>query len=234
MALMDLAATAEDNLLASDELEELIQEDLKYRDRQLLRLRDEVLDMEDFQEGVTLGDFSLDDFRAELAAFIAQHRKRLEEAPLGLYAVVSGDGAAQPGVIFCLRQQGAAAATAQAVNPLQPHFLVYLLDSGEVRFNFAQAKQVLELFRGLCSGRGQAEKALCEAFDRATGDGADMRRYSELLKRAVEAVLQQFNRKAAAALLESRSGRLPLAGARPQAMDDFELVTWLVISTVRA
>ena len=48
MALVDIAATLEDNILKTDELEELIKDDLKYRDKQLLRLKDEVLDLEDF------------------------------------------------------------------------------------------------------------------------------------------------------------------------------------------
>ena len=45
------------------ELEELIQQDLKYRDKQLMRLKDEVLDLEDFNESVALNAFTLDDFR---------------------------------------------------------------------------------------------------------------------------------------------------------------------------
>ena len=39
MALVDIAATFEDNLLKNDELEDLISEDLRYRDKQLLRLK---------------------------------------------------------------------------------------------------------------------------------------------------------------------------------------------------
>ena len=50
MALVDVAATNEDNLLKQNELEDLIKDDLKYRDKQLLRLQNEVLDMEDFNE----------------------------------------------------------------------------------------------------------------------------------------------------------------------------------------
>ncbi|HUX67402.1 MAG TPA: helicase-related protein [Terriglobales bacterium] len=228
MALVDLAASAEDNLLAG-ELEELIQEDLRYRDRQLLRLRDEVLDMEDFNEGVALTDFSLDDFRMELAAFIARYRRQLEEAPLGLYAVVPAQGAAMPGVVFCLRQRGESAA-AEAVNPLQPYFLVYIRDDGDVRLNFAQAKQVLDLMRALCSGRDEVFQALCDGFDRETVDGSEMGRYSALLRGAFEAIVKQFSRRAGAALLDGRSARLIEATARPREMGDFELVTWLVIS----
>ena len=77
MALVDLSATADDNLLNVEELEDLIAEDLKYRDRQLKRLREEVLDLEDFSESVALTDFTLDDFRAELTRYIEANRQAL-------------------------------------------------------------------------------------------------------------------------------------------------------------
>ncbi len=63
MALVDIAATFEDNILNTDELEELVQSDLKYRDKQLLRLKEEILDLEDFNETVALNEFTLDDFQ---------------------------------------------------------------------------------------------------------------------------------------------------------------------------
>ena len=40
MALADMAGTFEDNLLEAKETQELIESDLKYRDKQLLRLKD--------------------------------------------------------------------------------------------------------------------------------------------------------------------------------------------------
>jgi Helicase conserved C-terminal domain/SNF2-related domain len=43
MALVDLSATSEDNILDPNQLANLVQGDLKYRDRQLLELRDKVL-----------------------------------------------------------------------------------------------------------------------------------------------------------------------------------------------
>ena len=75
MALVVLAATFEDSLLQPDELEELIKNDLKYRDRQLMRLKDEVLDLEDLDDAVPLTEFSLDDFRVDL------QRLRSAESP---------------------------------------------------------------------------------------------------------------------------------------------------------
>jgi len=53
MALVDLSATLEDNVLKNEELEDLIADDLRYRDKQLLRLKDEVLDLEDLGDSVS-------------------------------------------------------------------------------------------------------------------------------------------------------------------------------------
>jgi SNF2 family DNA or RNA helicase len=81
MALVDISATAEDNILQSDELQELIKGDMRYRDKQLMRLKDEVLDLEDFNESVSINEFTLDDFRMELATYIEANKAKLEEAP---------------------------------------------------------------------------------------------------------------------------------------------------------
>jgi hypothetical protein len=84
MALADIAATQEDNILNVDELQELITDDLKYRDKQFLRLKDEMLDLEDFNESVALSEFTLDDFRIELMKYIEANRTQLEQSPLVL------------------------------------------------------------------------------------------------------------------------------------------------------
>ncbi len=91
MALVDVSAAADDNPLETDQIQELIEDDLTYRDKQLLRLREEVMDLEDFNETVDLTDFSLEDFRAELSRFIESNRKLLEESPLGLNCIVGTD-----------------------------------------------------------------------------------------------------------------------------------------------
>jgi SNF2 family DNA or RNA helicase len=231
MALVDIAATAEDNILQAEDLRELIQEDLRYRDKQLLRLKDEVLDLEDFNESVALNEFTLDDFRMELAAYIEANREKLEEAPFGLYAVVPPHADYQtikPGAIFCLKQRVEAAGN-EAVNPLQPYFLVYIRDDGEVRYNFTSPKQVLEIFRAVSQGKTEPYTELCELFDAQTKHGEDMSQYSNLLDKAVAAIAAQFGRKNAGNLFAGRGGKLTDASKQIRHAADFELITWLVI-----
>ena len=231
MALVDIAATAEDNILQAEDLRELITEDLRYRDKQLLRLKDEVLDLEDFNESVALNEFTLDDFRMELASYIEANREKLEEAPFGLYAVVPPHAEYQsirPGAIYCLKQRLEASGN-EAVNPLQPYFLVYIRDDGEVRYNFTAPKQILEIFRAVCQGKAEPYAQLCELFDQETGNGQDMSRYSGLLDKAVAAIAAQFGRKNAGNLFAGRGGKLADASKQVKHVNDFELITWLVI-----
>ena len=231
MALVDIAATAEDNILQAEDLRELIQEDLRYRDKQLLRLKDEVLDLEDFNESVALNEFTLDDFRMELAAYIEANREKLEEAPFGLYAVVPPHAEYQTikrGAIYCLKQRIEASGN-EAVNPLQPYFLVYIRDDGEVRYNFTSPKQVLEIFRAVSQGKTELYAALCELFDAETKNGEDMSQYSGLLDRAVAAIAAQFERKNAGNLFSGRGGKLADASKQVKHTSDFDLITWLVI-----
>jgi SNF2 family DNA or RNA helicase len=231
MALVDIAATAEDNILQAEDLQELIQEDMRYRDKQLLRLKDEVLDLEDFGESVALNEFTLDDFRMELAAYLEANKEKLEQAPFGLYAVTPPHDDmkhSRDGVIFCLRHR-TLRADRNSVNPLTPYFLVYIRDDGEVRYNFTSPKQILEILRAVSQGRSEPIASLCDHFDRETNDGKDMDRYNSLLNRAVAAIKQQFERKNVANLFAGRGGRLLETNEQLGDTSDFELITWLII-----
>lgn len=231
MALVDIAATNEDNLLNTSELQELITDDLKYRDKQLKRLREEVLDLEDFNESITLTDFTLDDFRAELSKYIEANRQLLQEAPLGLYAIVPTDPAypvIAPGVIFCLKQKGDPKGS-ETVNPLQPHYLLYIRNDGVVRLSFAQPKQILEIFRALCSGKTTPHENLCNLFNQETRNGEDTSFYNELLKKSVVSIENTFRKRTIGNLLSSRDGVLAEQKKQVSSVTNFDLITWLVI-----
>jgi SNF2 family DNA or RNA helicase len=239
MALVDIAATFEDNILQNEEIEDLISEDLKYRDKQLLKLREEVLDLDDLGDSVSLTEFTLDDFRIELMKYIEANRAALEDAPFGLYSVVPPSQeykAIAPGVIFCLRQSAtvpdvgpSANSTTDGINPLKPYFLVYVLSDGNVRFGFAQPKQILEVYRVLCSGKSAPYSELCNLFDQETDHGTKMDAYGVLLRKAVDAIAVTFRRRAASGLQSNRAFVLPDEQDQVSENSDLELITWLVV-----
>ena len=247
MALVDVTATGEENILNVEQIEELIEDDLKYRNQQLKRLKEEVLDLEEMSESVSLTDFTLDDFRQDLTNFLETHRQSLEEAPLGLYAVVpapDGDHAhyhkskdfnttekevIKPGVIFCLRQT-AEAEENESVNPLQPYFLVYIRDDGTVRYNYTNSKQVLEVFRLMCEGKTEPFEDLCSLFNHET----DQRQGNEqihpnLLKKAVNEITSVYKKRSTSKLTIDRNAVIAPKEKQINKISDFELITWLVI-----
>ena len=250
MALVDLSATFEDNVLKNEEIEDIISEDLRYRDKQLLRLKDEILDIEDLGDSVSLTEFTLDDFRLELLKYIEANKDALEDAPLGLYTCVPPHPeykAIGPGVIFCFRQaqsgtdipvgdSGKARQTGMSdpqsqINPLNPYFLVYVLDDGNVRFTFAHPKQILDIYRILCSGKTECHAGLCNLFDQQTNHGSDMKDYDRLLHKSVESLAATFRKRAASGLLSGRGFVLPNEQEQVHEKTDLELVTWLVIKS---
>ncbi|MDX2080313.1 MAG: helicase-related protein [Terrimicrobiaceae bacterium] len=237
MALADLAATQTDNLLEPDQLEDLISDDLRFRDKQLKRFQHEVLDLDDLDDAPSLTSFSLDDFRIELLQFLESRRAELEEAPLGLYAVVPPAASVrppvQPGALFCLRRGSQAdqrSAIGEKLNPLAPHFLLYVHDDGVVRYSFAQPKETLNLLRALAAGHPGALRTLCDQFDSTTHGGSNMAHYAGLVASALRTIEATFQKRVTASLLSSRDGLLPTQAESVQADDgDWELVTWLVV-----
>jgi len=246
MALVDVTATGEDNILNTEQLEELITDDLKYRNQQLKKLQNEVLDIEDMDESISLTDFTLDDFRIELLKFIENNRNRLKDSPLGLYAVVPAPGGAhasliknreisavekeiiKPGVIYCLSQKNGSDDN-EAVNPLNPYFLVYIRDDGTVRYNYTNAKQILEIYRLLCQNQKQPYEELCNLFNQETNNGMKMDKYSALLGKATKEIAHIFKKKGNAKLTSDRGAVLIPLAKQINEMDDFELVTWLIV-----
>jgi ERCC4-related helicase len=240
MALVDLSSTGEDNLLNEEQIKDLVEDELKFRDKQLKRLQNEVLDMDELNEGgVSLSNFSLDDFRMDLLNFIEANRKELEAAPFGLYSCVPckvestlfnqdiGD-VVKPGVIFCLKQSGDSSGN-EKVNPLQPYFLVYIRNDGTVRYNFTHPKQILDIYRLLCSGKGEPIQNLCDLFNEETNNGFMMNNYSDLLLKAFSEIKNSFSKKNLGQLAESRSASIIPIEKQVGGSFNFQLVTWLIL-----
>ena len=244
MMLADAAGTGTDDPLALDEDEDGVDkardsatEELKFRDRQLRKLREETLDIEEVDDGVSLTDFTLDDFLVDLANYLQRHRRALEEAPFGILAVAppwwEKDGVRErpkelrPGVIFCLKQRRGP--KERTPNRLQPYFLVYVRDDGVVRYTFRNAKEILALFGAVSRGRDREIRDLVDAFDSETANGQQMAKYDGMVKEAFQSIMRAFRRKMLTGLTQRRGAKIAKRAEQPRSGEDFELVTWLVM-----
>ena len=227
MVLLDVSATGEENLIEQQSGNPM--NDLEYRRKQLLKLQDTVIDMEDLSNGVSITDLTLTDFRIDLAQYLKEHPGQLEGLPLGTYAVTTSiDADIVPGVIFCLRAEGAVAAKGQPSDyPLAPIYLAHVGDDGAVLLPYPQAKRILDRLKRLALGRELADAAASATFDKQTRQGEDMRHAQKLLAAAVASVAGKNEERAVASLF-SPGGTHAMKGEFAGSTD-FEVLAFMVV-----
>lgn len=228
MVLLDVSATGEENVIENNPSKEM--KDLEYRKKQLKKLQNEVVDLEDISGAISITDLTFNDFKIELMEYMKTKRNPLDEAPNGMYAVAKIDESisdiVKPGVIFTLRQvKGKEQSKEQ--NPLFPYYMVYITDDGEVQLSFLHAKKILDYYKKLCSGKGEVLKELVEEFNKETNDGRNMKHYSDLLEASIENLIGKKQDIGVASLFSK--GGTTMQRSLFDGIEDFELITFLVL-----
>ena len=231
MVLLDISATGEENVIDESSQE---MNDLEYRRKQLQQLQEAVVDLEEMAGGISITDLTLNDFRMDLLDYLKSNPGALEQAPTGLFSVVtldidaSNDGI-HPGVIFCLRniQTGSKAVPVDENYPLAPHFLVYVDDDGLVPLNFTQSKKILDLLKQQAFQQDAVDSSAFQMFFQNTNSGADMARYQGMLATAIDSIVGKSEEKGTQSLF-TRGGTV-LTPTSSQGIDDFEVVSYLIL-----
>lgn len=227
MVLLDISATGEENIIEQQSGNPM--NDLEYRRNQLLKLQETVIDLEDLSSGVAITDLTLTDFRIDLAEFGKAHPGQLQSLPLGCFAVVTNhDADIAPGILFCLRAEGASAQKGiDPSYPLSPHYLVHVGQDGEVVLPYTQAKRMLDWLKRLSLGRELPDAQACVAWDKTTRQGEDMRQAQQLLASAVASVVGKSAERALASLF-TPGGTHAMKGEFA-GVNDFEVLAYLVV-----
>ena len=227
MVLLDISATGEENLIQTDSGDPM--NDLEYRRKQLFKLQDAVIDMEDLSSGVSITDLTLTDFRIDLAEYLKTNPDKLQNIPFGASAVTtSNDADIPPGLILCLRAEGANAMKAMDPGyPLAPHYLVHMGDDGAVLLPHTQAKRILDRLKRLALGRELPDTVACAQFDKQTRSGEDMQALQQALATAVASVVGKSEERAVASLF-TPGGTHALRGEFAGS-SDFEVVAYMVV-----
>ena len=209
MALVDIAATAEDNILQAEDLEDLIKQDLRYRDKQLLRLKMKCwiwkISTNPSHWANSRWTISASSWPPTSRPTARSWKKPLR--PLRSGATTCGIQHHQarhhllPKAAHRRHRQRSSEPAATLLPRLHPR----------------RRRGALQLHRTQAGAgnipsrlRGQTEPhaKLCKLFDEETAHGQDMSRYSGLLDKAVAAISVQFGRKNAGNLFTGRGGKL--------------------------
>ena len=220
MKIVNMTATGDDNILSEEE-----KTDLEYRKTQLMRLKNEVVDMEDMTTGISIVDLGLNEFRMDLLEYIKTHPD-IDNSPFGLHAVVSANENAQPGVIYVLKNRSDSV-NIDNRNRLHPFYMVYIGDDGNVICDHLSPKQMLDIMRHICKGRTEPIPEAYRPFNKETRDGRNMKKYSELLGDAISSIIEVKEESEIDSFLGGE--QVSFLSNEIKGLDDFELICFLVI-----
>ena len=215
-----LTATGDDNLLSPEE-----KDDLEYRKQQLERLKEDVVDLEEMNSGVSIMDLGLNEFRMDLLDYMNSNHD-VEHTPFGLHAVVRGNAQTPAGTIFVLKNR-TAGVNIDHKNQLHPFYMVYICDDGEVQVDHLHPKELLDKMRLICKQVSKPDVELCHEFNKETRDGLRMGKYSDLLSKAINSIISVKEESDVDSFLEGFVGEL--FEEHYVGLDDFELICFLVI-----
>jgi len=221
MAGLDITGAGNSNVLLSNEE----QSDLEYRKKQLRRLQEEVVDIEDMDTGINIMDLGLNEFRLDLLAYMKDNPD-IEHTPYGMNAIVKSTEDLKPGVIFILKNRNNDI-NIDRKNLLHPFYMVYLSDDGDVMCDYLHPKKLLDEMRLLCKGNKTPNMDLCHSFNKETADGRKMNHYSSLLQDAIKSIIQVKEESDIDSLFSS--GETTALVGDIKGLDDFELISFLII-----
>jgi len=215
MTTLNIVSTGDEDFLSPE------MNDFNFRKRQLERLKDEVIDIEDANENISLTDLNMNEYLYELSDYVNK-TPSLKKVPNGVYSVTDGEN---QGVLFCFKHRNLDDKP-KSDSSLYPYYLIYLDNDGQVLYGNGKAREVVKLFRKLCYGKSEPVKQLFDQFFTRTNNTKDMKIYSELLNKAVGSIKGEEEAKAFQTTFDFGGFNNAFA---EETTDDFELISFLVV-----
>lgn len=220
MKISVLTSTGDDNPISPEE-----KGDLEYRREQLKKLQTEVVDLEDMSGGISIMDLGLNEFRLDLLEYIKTHPD-LDHMPFGLHSVVKKTEDLPEGVLFVLKNRNNGV-NIDSLNRIHPFYMVYISLEGEIVCDYLNPKKLLDDMRLLCRGKAEPIAEVYTRFNKETDDGRNMSGMSALLSDAINSIIDTKEESDIDSLF--KSGGTSALLSEVKGIDDFELVTFLVV-----
>ena len=220
MKISIMTSTGDDNLISPEE-----KGDLEYRREQLKKLQDEVVDIEEMSNGISIMDLGLNEFRLDLLEYIKTNGD-LKKKPFGLHAVVPVTDELPEGVIFVLKNRNNGV-NIDNLNRIHPFYMVYIGVDGEIICDYLNPKKLLDTMRLSCRGKSEPVKIAYQKFNKETNDGRDMGDMSMLLSDAITSIIDTKEESDIDSLFKAGGTTLGLSTIK--GLEDFELICFLAV-----
>src|SRR5699024_7860452 len=116
--------------------------ELEYRKKQLESLKDNVIDIEDMEGGISISDLTFNDFKVDADRTSAEDKQRYQFFGTGVFSLVKNNIEEQKnGVLFCLKDLSETNFDEKLkANLLHPFSLVYIDREGNIQVPASRGK----------------------------------------------------------------------------------------------
>ena len=130
------------------------------------------------------------------------------------------------GVLFVLKNRNNGV-NIDSLNRIHPFYMVYIGMDGEIVCDYLNPKKLLDDMRLLCRGKSKPIAEVYTRFNKETKDGRNMSEMSALLSDAINSIIDTKEESDNDSLF--KSGGTSALLSEVKGIDDFELVTFLVV-----
>ena len=181
MKILDISATGDEDIIDEDGTQN---KELEYRKRQMEKMRDTVVDLEDLEGGISISDLTFNDFKVDSERLSDEEFDKLKLKASGLFSLVhnNSDGEYPSGALFCLKDLSNKNFDEKLRdNLLHPYCLVYISNAGDIQIPVQHGKRSLDLFKKLAYNQVGINRELLSNFNNITKSGRYMDDYTNML-----------------------------------------------------
>ena len=105
--------------------------------------------------------------------------------------------------------------------------MIYIRNDGGIEINHLDAKKLLDTVRLLCREKSEPIKNLCDAFNKETKNGCNMKDCSRLLSEAIDSIIENKEISDIDSFLSGNT--VDFKHTQIKGLDDFELICFFVV-----
>ena len=215
MTIGNIVGTGDSNALTPE------MNDINFRKKQLERLREEVIDIDEASDSISLTDLNMNEYLFELSNYIKENPE-LKEIPKGIFSITDSG---EKGVIYCFKHKN------NDLKPkndssIYPYYLVYIDNKGEVLYKENTDRNILREFRKISKGKEIVLKSRYISLNLDNKNFKGMDKYTHLLEKAIDSIQGKEEKEAEQTIFDF-GGYQNLF--QEETIDDFELVSFLII-----
>ncbi|WP_291067834.1 MULTISPECIES: helicase-related protein [unclassified Empedobacter] len=225
MQILDISATGDDNVIDERAGQE---KELDYRKKQLEKMKESVVDLEDLEGGISISDLTFNDFKVDADRITEDEKKQFHYITSGSFSVLDNNILdLQKGVLFCLKDlETKNFEDKLKINLLHPYSLVYISNEGDIKVPMRMGKKSLDLFKKLSFSQYKINEEQLKEFNLKTKSGKFMTQYVELLDLVKNHLIGEDQELQADSIFNPNGSLL----SQSMNTDNFEVISYLIVN----